>query len=163
MNKSKSRIVGWVSVIFAAALMQSSAQAGGCGDPRAQVCNPGQAFNISAGPSGSCYNCGGNTVGDGCSEFCSTCAPGEKPSADHSACVRPSAPQPPSNAQLQAEIAELKQQIATLSKQIVPASRLSILFNELNKCNSFGLQDATDLPTDVNTHVIVLGGCQLGP
>ena len=73
-----------VAVTFVSLVV--NAQTGGCGDPRAQICNPGQYANIS-GNQTVCLACTGNTVGNGCTLSCSACGAGTVPNSDHSSCV----------------------------------------------------------------------------
>jgi hypothetical protein len=81
------KIYGLVTLMaFAMVPLAASAQAGGCGDPRAQVCNPGQYANTS-GNQTVCVACTGNTVANGCTRSCSECGSGTVPNSDHSSCV----------------------------------------------------------------------------
>jgi len=79
-------------VAFAFASLVVNAQTGGCGDPRAQICNPGQYADTS-GDQTACLACKGNTVANGCTRSCSQCGAGTIPNSDHSGCV--AAPPPP--------------------------------------------------------------------
>jgi len=69
------------------ARLAANAQAGGCGDPRAQVCNPGQYVNYTNANETACLPCGGNTVANGCTRSCSPCSQGTVPDSQHSSCV----------------------------------------------------------------------------
>src|SRR5580658_3875444 len=78
--------VYWPILLVAVILTSSVAHAQGCGDPRAQICNPGQYADTS-GDQTICRACTGNTVANGCTRSCSACGQGTVPSADHSSCV----------------------------------------------------------------------------
>lgn len=62
------------------------AQPGGCGDPRAQLCSPGQYVDTS-GDQDACRACTGNTVANGCARSCDQCGTKAHPNSNHSSCV----------------------------------------------------------------------------
>ena len=76
-------------MLVAFAPFMALAQAGGCGDPRAQICMPGQSVSILNNGQTTCVACTGNTVGNGCTRNCSLCGPGTAPDSNHSSCVIP--------------------------------------------------------------------------
>ena len=63
------------------------AQVGGCGDPRAQTCEPGQSINLLDSGQTACVACTGNTVGNGCTRSCSACGPDARPNSGHYSCL----------------------------------------------------------------------------
>jgi hypothetical protein len=73
-------------VAFTFTSLMVNAQTGGCRDPRAQVCNPGQYANTS-GNQTACLACTGNTVANGCTRSCSACAPGTVANSAHTMCA----------------------------------------------------------------------------
>jgi hypothetical protein len=75
-----------ILLVLTFSALMGNAQTGGCGDARAQVCNPGQYADIS-GDQVACRPCTGNSFANGCTLSCSQCASGMIPTSDHSSCV----------------------------------------------------------------------------
>ena len=66
-------------------LLGTSALAQAC-DPRQASCAPGQWVDLSHDQGAVCHACTGNTVSNGCSQYCSKCGAGTMTNSGHTQC-----------------------------------------------------------------------------
>ena len=151
--------VNWVGVLGLLTVLSAGFQLGanpvsasGCGNPQAQVCNPGQYADTS-GNETVCRACTGNTVSDGCSNRCSVCGDGAKPNADHSQCEAPTI------AELLAQIKAQAAQLDSLRAELKGFEKTLPAANVLGSCGSMGYINAGSLPDNPAALVVTVYGC----